>query len=252
MKDCVIFGTWAPYRHRIAPYINIIKEKWSDCDFFVGINPGSDPEWEKQLNAIGITNIIHVKPELQICSDASAYQAALTLYKKSNKNYRNVFFMQTKGMSYQTDHQWRVSRESYFDGFARDRHLYEKLLIPDDVGGCGMTSFFDFNWRNNDYVKKLTKFIDTPYKNVFELKWLITHYVMKNEVVKYFVDNCKPEFFSTNLEDRCYFEWAFPQIVELCSGKKRQSVVFWDDHGIHPNGKELYDRVVTEWNSRKV
>ena len=77
--------------------------------------------------------------------------------------------------------------------------------------------------------------------------WLTTHYVIKNECVKYFVDNCKLEFFNTNLKDRYYFESSFPLIVELTTGKKRETCIYWDD-----NVKSNYDIMINNWIKRKV
>jgi hypothetical protein len=246
MKDCVIFAAWVPYIDRFQIYIDTIKQNYSDCDVFVGINPNSHPDTENLLKANGINNIIHVKPELSVNSDASAFQAALSLYKNSNKNYRYIYFIHTKGMSYNSSQQWKVSRESYFDSFITKRATCEKILEPDDVGGCGLVANFCWTMYNSNYIKSVTKFIDSPYKNVQNILWLTTHYAMKNECVKYFVDNCKLEFFTTNLQDRYYFESSFPLIVELTSKKKRECCIYWDD-----NIPQNYDIMIKDWNSRK-
>lgn len=246
MKDCVIFAAWVPYIHRLQVYIDLIKNKYIDCDIFVGINPNSHPQSESIFRANGISNIIHVNPELVVNSDASAFQAALKLYKESNKNYRYVYFIHTKGMSYKSEDQWKISRESYFDSFVNKRKECEQLLEPDDVGGCGLVSNFCWTLHTSDYVKSVTNYIDTPYNNVQDVMWLTTHYVIKNECIKYFVDNCKHEFFNTNLKDRYYFESSFPLIVELTCGKKRESCIYWDD-----TVKQSYEKMINLWNNRK-
>lgn len=246
MKDCVLFAAWCPYLHRMYPYIQILKKCYSNCDIFVGVNPNTKPEFIKLLNDNSINNIIHVNPSQEVNSDASAFQAALKLYKNSSKDYRYVYFLHTKGMSYKSEEQWKTSRESYFDSFANRRLECEKLLSPDDVGGCGLVANFCWSLYNSDYIKYVTKFINPPHNQVQNVMWLTTNYAIKNDAVKYFVDNCKEEFFNVNLGDRYFFESSFPMIVELLSNKKRESCVYWDD-----NLKDNYDRMINDWNTRR-
>jgi len=178
-------------------------------------------------------------------SDASAFQAALLLYKKSNKDYNNIYFIHTKGMSYPSDQQWRISRESYFDSFVNKRRQCGEILKSDCVGGVGLVSNFCWTLHDSNYINYVTRFIKNPYRNIQDVMWLTTHYVIKNECVKYFVDNCDPSFFTTNLGDRYFFESSFPLIVELTTNKKRESLIYWDD-----NIQQNYVKMNNEWQKR--
>ena len=50
---------------------------------------------------------------------------------------------------------------------------------------------------------------------------------IKGEIVDWFFKNCTPEFFTTKLEDRYFFEVCFPLIIDAY-GKKRVNQVFWE------------------------
>ena len=83
----------------------------------------------------------------------------------------------------------------------------------------------------SEYPNQLLSYIDntkTPTNvNMNNTMWLITHYAIKGEIVDWFLKNVKPEFFTTNLKDRYFFEVCFPLIVDAY-GKDRVNQDFWE------------------------
>ena len=100
--DAILFATFVPTVESLSvakKYLEIIKNNFSDCDIYIGINYGTIPEWKILLDEYSsyITlKYAFVSKELNIDSDASAYQLALSLLHDSKKSYRLIWFIHTK------------------------------------------------------------------------------------------------------------------------------------------------------------
>jgi hypothetical protein len=231
-KNAVVFSSWLPPQvvYRGGLYLSYIKEFFKDCDIYIGVNHNSDLSWvdmiELNMNMENV-NITLVDPELSVNSDVSGFQVALDAMRNSGKQYDTVYFMHSKGTSYPFDHQWYISCRDYFMQFAEKRVECDSELQKDDVGGWAHIAR-KFNMNESDYYKLMKSFIELDISNsAQDNMWLITHYAIKGEIVDWFFKNCTPEFFTTKLEDRYFFEVCFPLIIDAY-GKKRVNQVFWE------------------------
>jgi len=125
-RDAVVFSSYVPNEQalRIAKqFLEVFRAQFADCDFFVGINGGSLPEWETALRDSGLRTmrIGNVSPELVVDSDVSGFQKALELMRREGKEYRLVWLGHTKGVT--ADHP------------ELHRHPYRALLL-----GSGLRS----------------------------------------------------------------------------------------------------------------
>ena len=99
-KYCVILASHIPSVDRLwvgREILDRVVETLVDVDVIVGVNPSEcTSEWVNLIKEYtphhSITN-----DELVVNSDASAYQTALNLYKKNNKQYEFVWFLHTQG-----------------------------------------------------------------------------------------------------------------------------------------------------------
>src|ERR1700722_5669283 len=108
-KNAVVFSTWMPsqYAHRNGLYLSYIRDFFGDCDVYIGVNVGTDLIWVDQIESIfPDANVALVDPEMAVDSDVSGFQAALKLVKDSGNEYKNIYFMHSKGISYPSDRQW--------------------------------------------------------------------------------------------------------------------------------------------------
>lgn len=230
-KNAVVFSSWVQSNvlHRGNIYLSFIRDYFGDCDVFIGINSGSDLAWVDMIEAnLPNAQIALVDPELSLDSDTAGFQAALGLMKSSDVTYDKVYFMHSKGMSYPSDSTWYVSCRDYFMQFAEKRKDFDKLLESENIGGWAhIARKFDMPASKN---YELMKALITGYDKTTQPQdtmWLLTHYAIKGEIVKWFLDNSTQEFYTTNLKDRYFFEVCFPLIVDLY-GKTRLNEVFWE------------------------
>jgi hypothetical protein len=226
MKNAVIFAGYFPHPHRIDIYLENLKKHFSDCDFYIGLN-SSFPGTEEYLNKKGFNNIIHVPTRLEINSDASAFQAALLLFRAKNIEYDNIYFLHSKGTSYVTDVQWQGSCNDYFVGFCIRRHLVDEAIKLDGIGGVSYVGR-KHPMDNGGYSIAIDELRPNPKQtHVDDIMSLITFYAIKGNIIKDFVYNCREEFFNTKMSDRYFFESSFPLVVDK-AGYKRHHLVMWD------------------------
>lgn len=224
MKNAVIFAMYLPNPARAQIYIDALKTYFGDCDVYIGLN-SSFIGVEKYLNQHGFFNIVYVNKNLEVASDASAYQAALKLLKSKNIEYKNVYFIHTKGISYPEPERWMISCRDYFLGFCRQRNKIDENL---ELENCGMSAPIGRaeTMNNGGYSKEMDKYCPgMKQTDVEDIMSLITFYGIKGSVVKHFLDNCIPQFFETKL-DRYFFETSFYLIVDKM-GYKRLHLGIW-------------------------
>jgi hypothetical protein len=232
-NNAVVFSSWMPSNaiHRGNIYLSYIRDYFGDCDVYIGINSNSDLAWVDMIESIlPEAQIALVDPEMTVDSDVPGFQVALNTLKNSGNVYDKVYFMHSKGISYPSDSQWFISCRDYFMQFAEKRGEYDELLKNDTVGGWAHIAR-KFDMKASKHPEQILTFMNQdsvviPF-DAQSTMWLLTHYVIKGNVVKWFLDNAKPEFFTSNLQDRYFFEVCFPLIVDLY-GKKRENQVFWE------------------------
>jgi hypothetical protein len=224
MKNAVVVAMFLPNSYRAEVYVNAIRKHFSDCDVYIGLN-SSFIGVEQYLNQNGFFNIVYVDKKLEVTSDASAYQAALKLLKSKNQEYKNIYFIHTKGISYPEPERWLTSCRDYFLGFCKQRDRIDALLEETEVGGAAPIGRAE-PMNNGGYSKDMDKYCpNMKQTDVEDIMSLITFYGIKGNIVKHFLDNCIPEFFTTKL-DRYFFETSFYLIVDKM-GYKRKHLGIW-------------------------
>lgn len=219
-RNAVIFASYMPYEKRISTYIDILK-RFGDCDIFVGINQGTNVDitnkWKESLKVISNITVIDVPKELEIDSDASAYQQSLKLYKQSNKKHDYIFFLHTKCVTHE-ESKFIFDKSMYLDNFINEKNNIIRFLENNkNYGG-----YFSIGKRNFDYSvakKRMEKYFKFKHDCDTLLNYH-TLYVIRGEIVFDFVNTCEKSFFTDNLQYRWFFEDTFPLIVDG-SGYKR-------------------------------
>jgi hypothetical protein len=232
-KNAVVFSSWMPSNviHRGGIYLSYIRDYFGDCDVYIGVNANSDLAWVDMIeSALPEAQVSLVDPEMAVDSDVSGFQVALYTIMKSGIEYDYVYFMHTKGISYPLDSVWYISCRDYFMQFAEKRKEYDEILKNDDIGGWAHIAR-NFNMKISKHPEQILSLIkpqSLPSEVIpQDIMWLLTHYAIKGKIVKWFLDNAKDEFFTTNLQDRYFFEVCFPLIIDAY-GKKRENQVFWE------------------------
>jgi len=223
MAKAVIMAAFMPQIRRSLAYSDAIKKHYSDCDVYIGIN-SSPPGFEKILHTQGLTNTVRVNPAIEVNSDASAYQAALKLFKEQNRKYETVYFIHTKGASYADDKQWNESYIGYFLDFCKRRESIDKILESARVGGVSYVGKEE-PMNGSDYSTIMSEYYDPRFTAVKDIMSLITMYAIKGPIVRQFLDTVRDDFFTDKL-DRYFFETSFPLIVDKY-GLQREHLVMW-------------------------
>lgn len=221
----VVFAAFLPNIQRSQIYMDHLKKHYSDCDVYIGLN-SSFPGAEEYLKSNGFHNVIHVPKKLEVNSDASAFQAALLLLRSKNIEYETVYFTHTKGISYADPNSWMTSCRDYFVGFCERRNLIDESLKDPLIGGVSYVGRKE-PMNNGGYSKEMDDYCPTlKQTETDDIMSLITMYGIRGNIVKYFIDHCKDQFYTTKL-DRYFFETSFPLIVDK-SGFKRHHLAMWD------------------------
>lgn len=217
MKNCIVFASYIPNKSDLyigAQFLNYFKDNFKDYDIFIGVNPSCD-EWIGLIDEFkSELNIEYKKVDgnLVVDSDASAFQTALGLLKKSGKQYDVVWFVHTKGV---TSH-CHGFRDAMFDVFLSKRGEIESTFNQDNTlgGYYPFTGLCSSHTYISDYADKILK---TETTKIGPMVSLYTFYVIKGEVIKLFMENHIDGFFEKNLikdlgHDRYFFESIFPTI----------------------------------------
>jgi len=233
-KNAVVFSSWVPsqYFYRANIYLSFIRDYFSDCDVYIGVNSESDLVWVDIIESVlPEAQVALVDPSLSLNSDVPGFQSALKLLKDSKNEYENVYFMHSKGMSYPNDATWFISCRDYFMQFAEKRKEFDEIMEKDtSIGGIAHIAR-KFDMKTSKHLEQIVSYMDNTKTAIQvipqDTMWLLTHYVIKGNIVKWFLDASKEEFFTTNLQDRYFFEVCFPLIVDAY-GKRRENQVFWE------------------------
>jgi hypothetical protein len=222
MKNCVIYGAWLNNDRLNSLYLSTLAAHLSDCDFYVGFNHSTSKNFVADcLAKLPVVAHRTCEANLEVASDASAYQAALQCYKENKKEeYKNIYFIHNKGSS----HYAPSYINDYIMKFLRSRDEIEQKL--ETYGGyclygdiCNDVSGF---WNN--LIKDTATF---PYEKPMDVIWWCTVYALRASVVDGYLKTVKEEFFKTKL-DRYFFEASFPLISDK-QGLLRYTKSWWNN-----------------------
>lgn len=237
MKSAVIFATYIPTEDKIPIGIEMldkIYEHYSDCDIFIGINQ-SCQKWidtiESYRNKLNIFYQITETDKI-IKSDASAYQTALNLYKKTGLEHDLLWFMHTKGVT-----SGSTLRSSVYKIFHSKRKEIENLFKEDNDLGLFMPWMIKQLPKNKEYVENNLKhiLIGEKFKKCSDLTGHYTFYTIKGSIIKNFLKDVVSDFFDKNLLtlgveqkfDIYFFERDFPMIIEKYGYKSYPNDQSW-------------------------
>ena len=219
MKTCVIFACSIFNQSRLSVLTELLdtfKLHFHECDFYIGINPGSISDVENviesyQLNVKGIGRVSEL---LYNHSDASAYQLALKYLHDSKQSYDTSWFVHTKGgVNSYSDYL----RKWYIDNLLSARtHIDSFLNNEPNVGSYGLLGleFREQHYSEQDTEIKLFENVITDDLPVEHAPFFYIHtlYVIKYSLVIKFFSIITDVWFNSKL-DRYYFEGIFPFIV---------------------------------------
>jgi hypothetical protein len=218
-NSCIVFACTVLSETRLfvlKQFLDSFKKYFDDADIYIGINFGSIPEVEETIKAynLKVVSIDRCLETQYAGSDASAYQIALHSLKKTNKEYKNYWFIHTKGaVNSHSDYL----REWYINNFIADRYNVESLIEAyPSIGSYGKLGLeFDPNRKYSEtdseiplFENIITEELPYTHSNFF---YIHTLYVMSNKTMKKFFSLVTNKWFESKL-DRYYFEGVFPFI----------------------------------------
>jgi hypothetical protein len=218
--SCVIFSCTIVHESRVyvlQKFLNAFKERFSDTDIFIGINPVSLPNIEDIISSFGLNIIFmeRVSDSLYSESDASAYQTALSGLRQSGNTYDKYWFVHTKsGVNPHSDYlaDW------YIHNFLANKQPIETLIDSNPgIGSYGMLGIeynADVEYNETDceidlFKNTLTDQLPCTHANFFYIHGI---YVIDSHPMNIFLNSISDIWFTTKL-DRYYFEGVFPFIV---------------------------------------
>lgn len=244
-NSCIIFSVTILSKDRefvLRRFLETFKSKFSDSDFYIGINPGSLDNIEDIINEYKLNSqIARADVSLYSESDASAYQIALKLLYDSNKKYDNYWFIHTKsGVNSHSDYL----REWYINNFLNRRENIEIILSNKDIGSYGILGLeYDPNRHYNETDTEISLWENNisdelPYTHA-NFFYIHTLYVLTHEPMEKFFKLITNSWFNSKL-DRYYFEGIFPFIVS------RSGYFPYLENEISMNGTNL-NSYQTDW-----
>lgn len=249
-KSCVIFACTILSKDRVHvlhEFIQAFEDGFSDCDFYIGINPDSIPETEAILRRFKARLFMErVIPSLYTFSDAGAYQMALKQLLESGNRYDKYWFVHTKGgVNSHSDYL----RKWYIDVLLKRRVYVEHFMNRSTaIGSYGLLGL---EWdKDKVYGEQDTEFDlitnsdKLPYTHA-HFFYIHTIYVIKSNVIDYFLDNVTDKWFDTKL-DRYYFEGVFPFLVS------RLGYLPYLSNRISMNGVDLYNNLIAWINENNL
>lgn len=225
MKSCVVFAVsiFDPSKlYVLHEYMTVFKKHYSDCDLYIGINYGSINQVEEVIKSYELsTHLTRIPHHLYCESDASAYQGALNILKNSGSRYDLYWFAHTKGAVNYRPFERSLYINEMFSNRIEIESMFEKYEY---LGSYGLravsTSAAGDDWStfnrdhqiqicSNDIIK------DLPATHV-DWSYIETMYALNKKSVETFLDLTKDVFYSTKIQERCYFEVIFPWIATRC------------------------------------
>jgi hypothetical protein len=216
-RDAVVFAAYVPDEAALTiahEFLDVFKKDFSDADLYVGVNPGSLPEWSESLANCGLrVYCADVDPDLVIDSDASAFQKALELMAKRGHEYDIVWFGHTKGVT----HREPAVRRDLINTLFKQRAGITRLFENPRVGSFGYGATLH-SWLITAAHEVLEPLVTVPYDGI-GLRYCHTFYAMRGSIVKGFLETCSADFFQKNLVrdlgyNRFFFEGVFSTLAD--------------------------------------
>ncbi len=251
--DCLIYAVFLPNLNKkyvLEEIFSYIRAKKKDAKIFIGVQYNSIPETEAVLAEIkGDLSIEmeRVPAHLVIDSDASSFIAALKAYSRSDMNFDKCYFIHSKGITSNNDGLRKMMYDEIFDDDTIDKHFADPevgsygpyLTLTDvkvDIGK--MSSFAKFNSA-------------VLNKKVMEYYYINTFFVIKNHILKRFIETVSSEFFNTNLNtisDRWFFERDFSHVADM-QGYKPSFKHFHGNYSTHYKMPTMpqYEAKLNKW-----
>ena len=128
---CFIKGNIKP----LTDCLDMIQGNRKECKVFIGINHNSIFETESIIESYSGLDITFERQsaELTIDSDASAFQKALELLSMKKYEYKNAYFIHTKGASTNDDR----TRKHYLQLLLKES-VIDKVFEDDKYGSYGI------------------------------------------------------------------------------------------------------------------
>lgn len=203
MRPGIILASYPVSQHALdigRRFIRIYETYFPEAVLYIGIN--SAPlmnEWAEIFQASSLEVYYDITPrDLEICSDASAYQTALRLYKEKGIEHNLVWFNHFKSVTH---------RELY--GLA-DREIDDLLLhrskveaiFSDDSIGFYANKGWCYGHSVPDQISQYYKF---PYPP-FRIQPLFTFFVVRDTPLRNLVQNGDQSFLTAPFPDRYFME----------------------------------------------
>jgi hypothetical protein len=238
MNTAVIFSVTIFDEKRswmIDKWIDALNTHFSDCDVYIGINPGTCKSVQEKLillkpNFKYIAGF--VKDELYAESDASAYQKALQTVKGMNNDLK---FSQAMGFKNHYDRYWFIHTkggvnerqerfEYYLNEFVSKRKEIDTFLDSNPhIGsyghyGVGQSADGVTQWKTLNHLEfdhgniPIVQNIPFDRLNSTHINWsyVETFFVLKGDAVNWLLEKADDSFFNTKIKNRWYFEVVFP------------------------------------------
>lgn len=210
MRPGIILASYPVSQHALdlgRRFIRIYETHFPDAVIYIGIN--SAPlmnEWAEIFQESSLEIYYDITPKnLELCSDASAYQTALRLYKDKSINHDLVWFNHFKSVTH---------RETY--GIA-DREIDELLLCRsqvEDVFANPLIGFYaNKGWRyGHDMPDQVSKYYEFTYPH-FRIQPLFTFFVVRGIALQNLVQNGDISLLNEPLPDRYFMENNALQLI---------------------------------------
>jgi len=226
LKTCIVFAVSVfdeSRMHVLHEFLSMFKQTFSDCNLYIGINYGSVTNIEQVIESYELNTYIRRITDINMYtgSDASAYQAALSLLKQNNQSYDIYWFAHTKGAV----NNRNVERTMYLNKLFNKRTQIESIFLTHEYLGSyalrGVSrSAGHLNWitYNADHDINICSNIlndKLPYSHV-NWSYIETMYVINKKSIETFLNMTSDTFYNTKILEPCYFEVVFPWIVTRC------------------------------------
>jgi hypothetical protein len=226
LKTCVVFAVSIFDESRmfiLHEFLSMFKQTFSECNLYIGINYGTLTNVEQVIESYELNAEIQRVTDINMYtgSDASAYQAAISLLNRSKQPYDLYWFAHTKGAVNNRSYE----RNMYLTQLFGNRTHIELMFKNNDQLGsyalrgvsrsAGQLQWATFN-KDHDVDICLNSITNKlPFTHV-NWSYIETMYVINKHSVETFLSLTTDLFYDTKIQEPCYFETVFPWIATRC------------------------------------
>ena len=248
-NEAVILSSWCPDESTFPVAMRTlaaVKEFYSDCDIYVGVNPPVYYPWIEALRSLGPNVHIEVVPDnLAVNSDASAFIHAVNAYRKTGKLYSAVFIGHTKSVDSKLSHELDLVINKFWS--QRQSHR-EIMNIHEDIGAVfPYSTLVDIH----DHSYRLKDCIGAPYTQI-PFMATMSFMTMDGDIFHKFAHALPDEFFTKNLVDELkYDRWFVERDVSFVPsfyGKVPFPLRIHSHADKMVFGLECYNEAIQKWS----